>query len=117
MEIYSMGRCALHLFLWELELRYMGCIDWNSAIRTYGRTSFRRSRGQEINGCVMDLVLTTVIYLTFIYYISLCIPCIIYINIYPSTWYIYYSVTNLTVQLFLYTIVIRLGIFTHLWEI
>lgn len=72
-----MGRCALHLFLWELELRCMGCIDWNSAIRTYGRTSFRRSRGQKINGRVMDLVLTTVICLTFIYYVSLCIPCYI----------------------------------------
>lgn len=59
----------------------MGCIDWNSPIRTYGATSFRRSRGQKINGRVMDLVLTTVIYLTFIYYISLRIPCIIYIHI------------------------------------
>lgn len=109
-----MGRCALPLFLWELELRCMGCIDWNSAIRAYGTTSFRRSFGQEINGRVMDLVLTTVIYLTFIYYISLCIPCIIYIYTYPSIWYIDYSVTDLTVQLFLSTIVIRLRIFTHL---
>lgn len=84
-----MGRCALHLFLWELELRCMGCTDWNSAIRTYSRTSFRRSRGQKINGRVMDLVLTTVIYLTFIYYI-----------IYPYVFHVLYIFFYMVYKLF-----------------